>query len=729
MKKLFKLSLIALFLNASCNVKEATQASEVPQWNPKTIYPAGSYAMFNGDVYKSTTATRGADPSQHASEEEYPMGSWRRSSDAEYQQDKRRLSVDSSGVRGAVTLADLNDVDYWRAGTVYHGNDLVRTSQGFFRNMWWNTDNNPDLPEFKNNHTDESGTTHWGPWVALTAEEALEHLENQQGAIVPPTEPEVNPDTEVTPPKPEITPPTGEVPSDTVDEFEWSATAIYLENDLAVIKGGSNRFFRSKWWNQNISPTAPYEYAWDSPWEEISETQFKEYVENGGVTPPPVKPIPPVKPPVTPPVTPTPGYENIQKLGYIQEWSWEEFPQEYRDALDAASATGNILTSNGEAAANRFASKINATQWNLLFPRRIGTAPWLAENAAITSADDYYSYENFKTAVKMMGDYAYLIIVALDGTSAGNETSFERNFILHKPTKTVRLISQSDDYFATENNEWLLNRPVKLKAVDYANFGSEGTDNDKARGVAGFLAHASHETSGSWATAPGWAFDKSQFPSAQFPSYITDQLPGELAWSLFFNEEVAYKNMPGAHYVAAGHKIFPPTPGKSYHGRGAFQLSWNYNYGLASAIFFGTSKVLLDRPELIVNGGVIDQGWIKGTQINGGTMAFLTSLMFWMTPQGAKPSQQDTMILNRNDGRYVQGTAKINAVSGLGTPGYGWTINIMNGGFEAGKSWVEGHAKFDSKVARRVKHYLFFTQSLGGNNDNEILDTVDLHPY
>ena len=38
-------------------------------------------------------------------------------------------------------------------------------------------------------------------------------------------------------------------------------------------------------------------------------------------------------------------------------------------------------------------------------------------------------------------------------------------------------------------------------------------------------------------------------------------------------------------------KAYPCYPGKKYFGRGAKQLSWNYNYGAFSNAMFGDTKV------------------------------------------------------------------------------------------------------------------------------------------
>lgn len=50
---------------------------------------------------------------------------------------------------------------------------------------------------------------------------------------------------------------------------------------------------------------------------------------------------------------------------------------------------------------------------------------------------------------------------------------------------------------------------------------------------------------------------------------------GHESGDLCFINEIS----PASDYCAADHARFPCAPGKSYHGRGGLQLSWNYNYG------------------------------------------------------------------------------------------------------------------------------------------------------
>ncbi len=99
-------------------------------------------------------------------------------------------------------------------------------------------------------------------------------------------------------------------------------------------------------------------------------------------------------------------------------------------------------------------------------------------------------------------------------------------------------------------------------------FLGQGTREQRQRELSAFLAQISHETTGGWSTAPG----------------------GPQSWGLCWKEEVGCE-LPGTctQYCAAGDPCLaagepvpcPCAPGKTYHGRGPMQLSWNYDYAPA----------------------------------------------------------------------------------------------------------------------------------------------------
>ncbi|OKH30664.1 hypothetical protein NIES2119_30540 [[Phormidium ambiguum] IAM M-71] len=192
----------------------------------------------------------------------------------------------------------------------------------------------------------------------------------------------------------------------------------------------------------------------------------------------------------------------------------------------------------------------------------------------------------------------------------------------------------------------------------YPQFCNQGSSEQRRREAAAFLANIAHETTGGWDTAPG----------------------GRYAWGLYFIQEVGCENGNCTQYCDPSNSRYPCVPGKTYHGRGPIQLSWNYNYGQVGEAL-GIN--LLANPDLITSDG---------------TIAFQTALWFWMTPQAPKPSCHAVMT-----GGWKPSP---NDASMGRAPGFGMTINIINGGLECS-------IPTNSKVSDRVGFYERFCQMLG----------------
>jgi len=76
----------------------------------------------------------------------------------------------------------------------------------------------------------------------------------------------------------------------------------------------------------------------------------------------------------------------------------------------------------------------------------------------------------------------------------------------------------------------------------------------------------------------------------------------------------------GCNYFSTGWSAtaFPrPNTTVQYYGRGAKQLSWNYNYGPFSKVMYGDKSVLLNNPEKVA-----DEGWL----------AIASAFWFYTTP-------------------------------------------------------------------------------------------------
>lgn len=182
--------------------------------------------------------------------------------------------------------------------------------------------------------------------------------------------------------------------------------------------------------------------------------------------------------------------------------------------------------------------------------------------------------------------------------------------------------------------------------------GDQGT---QKRELAAFLANIAQETSGGWDEAPG----------------------GYFKWGLYFVEEK--EDSTKNKYIDLTKKNYPPVPGKSYLGRGPKQLSWNYNYGQFSEAWFGTKDSLLQHPERIAQNQVL---------------SFASAIWFWMTPQFPKPSCHDIMTGNWKPTLSDLQKGRV--------PGFGATVNVINGGVECGIGTEL------NETAHRYKYYQYF---------------------
>ncbi|WP_299213413.1 glycoside hydrolase family 19 protein [uncultured Aquimarina sp.] len=300
---------------------------------------------------------------------------------------------------------------------------------------------------------------------------------------------------------------------------------------------------------------------------------------------------------------------------------------------------------------------ISKEEYNEFFPYRYGTDLGTYE---IDPARDFFTYESFVEAIVRMDN----IEITFERRKGTNLYKLTRR---DKSTNQSIVIRIDSDFDA----EWNQSKPIITQVVDYGSFAGEGNEIIIKRELAAFLANISQETTGGWATAPG----------------------GPYSWGLHFREEQGYEGTGNLGYRDEGNIDYPPAPGKSYHGRGPIQLSWNYNYGQVSEFLFGDKNVMLNNPERV---------------LQDAALAFQTAIWFWMTPQYPKPSAHDVMVSNWVPSVYDQERNR--------KPGFGMTVNIINGGLECGSGTEI------PKVLGRIGFYERYTGILNVNND---LDTTD----
>lgn len=284
-------------------------------------------------------------------------------------------------------------------------------------------------------------------------------------------------------------------------------------------------------------------------------------------------------------------------------------------------------------------------------------------NSYIVQPDDIL----FNIAQQLLGDgNRWREIMKPDGTrfSESDATSLQPGQEICIPGPT--LVGGFADMVSRQTYEAMFPHRNALYSYDslvaavqkYPQFCNEGTPEQRKQEAAAFLANIAHETTGGWDAAPD----------------------GRHAWGLYYVEEVGCENGSCTGYCDPNNRTYPCVPDRTYHGRGPIQLSWNYNYGAAGQAL---GIDLLSNPDLVKTDGAI---------------AFQTALWFWMTPQPPKPSCHAVIT-----GSWVPSDADKKAGR---APGFGMTINIINGGLECSIPTNE-------KVQDRVGFYQRFTQLLG----------------
>jgi basic endochitinase B len=181
-------------------------------------------------------------------------------------------------------------------------------------------------------------------------------------------------------------------------------------------------------------------------------------------------------------------------------------------------------------------------------------------------------------------------------------------------------------------------------------FAGEGDPEVRKRELAAFFAHIAHETTSGWPGAKG----------------------GPYVWGLVYTEEQACLDGHCTQYNTGGTSPYQPVPGKSYYGRGPLQLTYAYNYGLAGDEL---GLPLLAKPELVSHDGEV---------------SFKTALWFWMRAQKPKPSCHEVMC-----GKWQPAPDDLRLKR---QPGFGMTINIINGGLECNSNEKTGKESRQERI-------------------------------
>jgi chitinase len=235
--------------------------------------------------------------------------------------------------------------------------------------------------------------------------------------------------------------------------------------------------------------------------------------------------------------------------------------------------------------------------------------------------------------------------------------------------------SHYENYFPHHHPLYSYDALIKA-AAGFPLFAAEGDLTVRRRELAAFFAEIAHETTNGGAGAPG----------------------GPYAWGLYYTEELGCADGHCGQYNSDNGGPYKAVPGKTYFGRGPIQLSYPYNYGQAGA---DLKLPLLARPELVSHDGVI---------------AFRTALWFWMREDDGEPSCHAVMT-----GKWQPDTEDLR----LGRrPGFGMTINIINGNMECHTQSPAGRKERED----RIGHYRYFAGLLQVTVEKDC-DCAGMAPY
>ncbi|OCX53533.1 hypothetical protein BEL04_04335 [Mucilaginibacter sp. PPCGB 2223] len=246
----------------------------------------------------------------------------------------------------------------------------------------------------------------------------------------------------------------------------------------------------------------------------------------------------------------------------------------------------------------------------------------------------------------------------------------KREVSIYRVTRTDKLtgrpvvVRQDEDW----NEPWAQKRPYSFVNIDYGTFCSEKDLLTNKRELAAFFANVAHET--------------------------RHGMNGKYDDGLMYTHELN----TNAVYIS-DNDAYPPVKGKNYYGRGPLQLSYNGNYGYASDCIFGDKTVLLNNPDLVATNAVV---------------AFKAAIFFWMTPVTYKPSAHDVMVGNWKP--------KADDIAKNRRPGFGMTINIINGDIECNHGDVFG-------MTDRIGFYQHFLTMLGVSDPDCACSCSKTQPY
>lgn len=313
---------------------------------------------------------------------------------------------------------------------------------------------------------------------------------------------------------------------------------------------------------------------------------------------------------------------------------------------------------------------VDEIDWEKLFPNRYGLGygayindPLPEDTSKIqklaSDGDyDFYTYESLEKALANMSE------IEVDLYQLEGHNYMHRIVWRNKKSGETRTMVNNVEY---ENYKKTSTENL-IQTIDYGNFCSEGDITKRKQELAAFFGNISHETTGAGTE------EKSK------------------TWGLYWREEAAWqKGSTALGYVDEyPNELYKPSSNQSYHGRGPIQITHNVNYGQLSEFFYGDKQILLDNP-----------GKLVPKKPEDATVAFMSAIWFWMTPQAPKPSCHDIMV-----GNWTANSEE--AAKNWDKSKFGMTVFVINGGQECGNNNAN-----DDRVVDRTEFYRRYCTVLG----------------
>ncbi|TQV81058.1 glycoside hydrolase family 19 protein [Aliikangiella coralliicola] len=259
------------------------------------------------------------------------------------------------------------------------------------------------------------------------------------------------------------------------------------------------------------------------------------------------------------------------------------------------------------------------------------------------------------------------VVEAVVPNRAANPENVKRvEAILNEDQWNYTFIERHEDYSYTR----FLRAVAKFKA--FCGTYTDGRDSDAIcrKSLATMFAHFTQETGGH---NPNSAIEEWRQGLVYLREIgCTEEGPG-----CGYNAECSPSTWQGKTWVCGKNA---DGSYKKYFGRGAKQLSYNYNYGPFSQAMFGDTTVLLNDPDRVA------RTWLN----------LASAVFFFVYPQPPKPS-----MLHVIDGTWTPNAHDLS----LGiTAGFGATTNIINGGIECGTANGQEKAQSKNRIAYYKKH-------------------------